>query len=299
METIHSFAEYLGAHSVGEIGLGQSGARVCRLSENRIAKHVQRRLLQSDEVWDKYRRESLFYSCYSGAAHSFLPQIDYNELREDELLLIMQAYQPVHQARLSQPDMLELALEALAQIHALPVPAFLSGGESAPFHLEPDVLERCRQGWLCVLREHPGCFSEAAVHSVAENVNLVNARLFAPRLALTHGDFHCENLLTDSTGRIIVCDWQNCGVGDVTGDISFLLSRLSADGYRPDTAQALETYCRLASIPDPAPLDSQMRLANLNTTFLFWHEYLHGSPEDRVRQLFEHMTDDLRVLMAR
>ena len=299
MEIISNFAEYLAAHAVSEISLGQSGAKVYRLSENRIAKHVQRRLLQSDEIWEKYRRESLFYSCYSGAAHSFLPQIDYNELREDELLLIMQAYQPMQQARLSQPDMLELALEALARIHALPVPAFLSAGEAEPFHLEPDVLEHCRQGWLSVLREHPGCFSQADLQTVAESINPVNARLFAPRLALSHGDFHCENLLTDPLGRIIVCDWQNCGVGDVTGDISFLLSRLSADGYPLSTAHALETYCRHASIPDPAPLDSQMRLANLNTTFLFWHEYLHGSPEGRVRQLYDHMVEDLQVLLDR
>lgn len=299
METILSFGEYLQAHAVGEIGLGQSGAKVYRLTGNRIAKHVQRRLLQSDEVWARYRREALFYGCYSGATHSFLPQIDYHELREDELLLIMQAYQPVHQAQLSQPDMLDLALEALAQIHSLPVPEFLSAGEATPFHLAPDVLEHCRQGWLGVLREHPGCFSEADLQTVAENINPVNARLFAPRLALNHGDFHCENLLTDDLGRIIVCDWQNCGVGDVTGDISFLLSRLSADGYPQDAAQTLEAYCRHASIPDPAPLDSQMRLANLNTTFLFWHEYLHGSPEDRVRQLFIPMVDDLLTVLAR
>lgn len=299
METIHSFEEYLKAHAVSEIGLGQSGARVYRLSENRIAKHVQRSLLPSDETWERYRRESLFYGSYSGSAHNFLPQIDCNELHGDELLLIMQAYQPLPQARLSQPDMLELALETLAQIHALPVPAFLSAGTPTPFQLEPGVLERCRQGWLSVLREHPGHFSEAGLQTVAENINPVNARLFAPRLALAHGDFHCENLLTDDRGRIIVCDWQNCGVGDVTGDISFLLSRLSADGYPLDTAQALEIYCRHASIPDPAPLDSQMRLANVNTTFLFWHEYLHGSPEDRVRQLFDHMVEDLQVLLER
>lgn len=299
METIRSFGEYLDVHSVGSIGLGQSGAKVYRLDENRIAKHVQRRLLQSDEAWEKYRRESLFYDCYSGAAHSFLPQVDYNELREDELLLIMQAYQPVHQARMSQPDMLERALEALAQIHALPVPAFLSAGESRPVHLEPDALKRCHQGWFSVLQEHPGRFSLDDLQTVAENINPVNTRLFAPRLALCHGDFHCENLLTDDLGRIIVCDWQNCGVGDVTGDVSFLLSRLSADGYPLDAARALETYCRHASIPDAAPLDSQMRLANLNTTFLFWHEYLHGSPEDRVRQLFDHMVEDMRVLLSR
>ena len=299
METIRHFEEYLTAHSAAAIGLGQSGAKVYRLGDHRIAKHVQRRLLQNDETWERYRREALFYSCYSGATHPFLPQIHYNDLRQDELLLIMQEYQPVSQARLSQQDMLDGALETLAQIHALPVPEFLTAGEAAPFHLDDAALEQSLQGWRSVLREHPGRFSEDDLQAVAESINPVNARLFAPRLALTHGDFHCENLLTDDAGRIIVCDWQNCSVGDVTGDISFLLSRLSADGHPLDTAQALETYCRHASIPDPAPLDSQMRLANLNTTFLFWHMYLHGSPEDRVRQLFDHMVEDLRVLLDR
>ena len=67
MEPIRHFEEYLTAHSAAAIGLGQSGAKVYRLGDNRIAKHVQRRLLQNDETWERYRREALFYSCYSGA----------------------------------------------------------------------------------------------------------------------------------------------------------------------------------------------------------------------------------------
>lgn len=60
METIRHFEEYLTAHSAAAIGLGQSGAKVYRLGDNRIAKHVQRRLLQNDETWERYRREALF-----------------------------------------------------------------------------------------------------------------------------------------------------------------------------------------------------------------------------------------------
>ena len=39
-----------------------------------------------------------------------------------------------------------------------------------------------------------------------------------------------------------------------------------------------------------------IRLANLNTSFLFWHEYLHGASEDRVKNVFEKMIQDTALL---
>lgn len=147
-----------------------------------------------------------------------------------------------------------------------------------------------------MLREHPGRFSLTALDGIGENIGEVNRRLFAPFLRFVHGDFHVENLLLDDEDNLLVCDWQNCGLGEAGGDPAFFLSRPSSDGVSLSRQALLESYCRKAGISEPHRLEAQMRLADLNTAFLFWHEYLHGSGPERVAEIYDKMCSDMDFL---
>jgi len=47
----------------------------------------------------------------------------------------------------------------------------------------------------------------------------------------------------------------------------------------------------------PETIRQQMSLANLNTTFRYWHMYLHGSEEKRVRDIYEKMVDNYVIFV--
>lgn len=70
----------------------------------------------------------------------------------------------------------------------------------------------------------------------------------------------------------------------------------SADGRPVDVQAALRAYCRFAPEADLQEIAAQMRLANLNTSFRFWHRYLHNCPERRVRGVFAQMAEDMEQL---
>ena len=87
----------------------------------------------------------------------------------------------------------------------------------------------------------------------------------------------------------------------MSGDISFLISRLSADGYKIDEEAMINQYCRSAerrgSGIQPQEIEIQMCLSNLNTSFRFWHVYLHDSTAERVAGIYEKMLTDAKILL--
>lgn len=195
---------------------------------------------------------------------------------------------------------LQKLMDALAEIHTTQIPSFLELKEREPAHFTAEELEESMQGWKRVLAEHPGVFEECCLEDIVLHMNDWNKKYFNSNIHFCHGDFHFENLLQDSEGNIKVIDWQNCGTGHVSGDISFLLSRLSADGYPVETGKVIEMYCKSAAkrgiTITPDEIAIQMHLANLNTSFRFWHKYLHNSTQMRVRGIYEEMLADAKAL---
>lgn len=292
---MRGFLELINAPSARRITVGKSGAEVYDLGDGRVAKHVRRAVLD-EQRWQSYLRESLFYSELSGEKYDFLPEIYHNLRTDDEIQLVMKKYRPLERERLDN-ELLDRVMRVLARIHSLPVPTFLRGESPEPQLLGDEDIKRCCDGWREVLDEHGG-FPLERLAALAEGINDVNARHFDPTRRLCHGDFHFDNLLADENGKIVVCDWQGASQGHVSGDVSFLLSRLSADGYAVDAEQVVAAYCRYAESVSPADVARQMRLANLNTSFLFWHLYLHGADADTVHGIFDKMIEDFEALRA-
>ena len=114
---------------------------------------------------------------------------------------------------------------------------------------------------------------------------------------ITHGDFHRENMLTDESGNLLICDWQGIKIGGESEDLSFFMSRLSADGINIDPKCFAENYAKMVlelngETIDPEPILKHIDAANVITTFMYWHYFLHGNPEERVREVYVKMITD-------
>ena len=116
-------------------------------------------------------------------------------------------------------------------------------------------------------------------------------------VVLIHGDFHWDNLLMDNQGRIIICDWQGVGAGAASGELSFFFGRLRGDGIQLKEQEIVEAYGREIRKCSGKKVtweegDGHIRAANVITSFTCWHQYLHRSSEERVREIYGKMVTD-------
>lgn len=290
------FEKYIEEHMIERIATGKSGADVYELDHSRIAKRVRRDLMQSDDDWDLYQREFRFYSCYNSEEYAFLPRVYHCCQTDNEIQLVMEKYCSIDRCSLDDA-MLGKIFFVLAQIHSISEPEFLPKTDAGALQLEQDEIIQYLNGWSDVIREHGNAFMENDLHRIGESINTVNKKVYSPKRACCHGDFHFDNLLADEDGNIIVCDWQNVNIGHVASDISFFLGRLSADGYGISKEKAIQMYCRFSTADvEYDEIAMQMSLANLNTSFIHWHNYLHGCSLERVRGVWKRMIEDAEYL---
>ncbi len=289
--------EYLATHENREIRSGKSGAEVWEVEGRFVLKYVQRTRLPEPEVFEFYRNEANFYQFFGQNCHKgmlpCLPEVLEVQASKDEILILMKKYQELSRDEVSE-ELLRKIMEALAAVHTQEIPAFLRREKKQPGYLEEDRIEGCIAGWRSVLAEHPGAFDEGILRETAAKINEIIGWHHGEQQVLSHGDFHWENLLLGENGNIIVCDWQGVNAGGASGDISFFLSRLGADGISIEPERAVELYCqeRLRLTGETISQDDMIRhmcAANVITSFQFWHEYLHGSPCERVRGIYEKM----------
>ena len=122
----------------------------------------------------------------------------------------------------------------------------------------------------------------ANIGSAISSVTAVANGVFSEGKTLVHGDFHWEKLLADEAGKVVVCDWQGVKWDVPSGDVSFFLSRLGADGVNLDPEVFLTAYAearerRSGEKMDVDQLRKHMAAANVITTFRYWHFFLQGS----------------------
>lgn len=287
---------YLANHDNRPIGNGRSGAEIWEIEEKYVLKHIRKENLPDAGAFPLYCNEAYFYRFWgqqAGGAPSFLPKVLEVQVTDDEIFILMKRYQELSRAE-ADDRLLRKVMGTLAMIHTQDIPAFLRQEQRPPEYLAREQIESCLAGWRSVLAEHPGAFDERILADTAADINeLIGWHHEEPQV-LTHGDFHWENLLRRENGDIVVCDWQGVGAGDASGDISFFVSRLGADGTGIEPRKAAEIYCqeRLALTGErieSGDLVKHMEAANVIVSFRFWHEYLHGSSRERVGGIYEKM----------
>ena len=281
------------ALDVKEIKKGQSGAEVYDINGTKIFKHVKRESIGNDK-FDTYTKEALFYR--SLCPKTFLPEVQDIEISGDEITLVMKKYRDLERDNINS-GLIQKIAAVLADIHSMEIPEFLSGSGKTPNIMSNEEIKTCLDGWNSVLGEHPGAFDDAPLREISEKINGIISRHDSEDKVLSHGDFHWDNLLTDETGEIKVCDWQGVNVDGESADISFFFSRLEAAGFSIDRKLFLKHYSeeterKTGVVVEAKEIEWHIKASNVITTFRFWHYYLHGNPVERVREIYGKMAED-------
>lgn len=285
------------AYTHRQIRNGKSGAEVWEIEGRFILKCVRSENLPDPAVYTLYQNEAYFYQFFN-KEHSekmlpCLPEVLEIRVSQEEIRILMKKYWELSRERIDEA-LLQKIMRALAQVHTRTIPDFLKREQKQPGYLKRDQIENCVDGWRSVLAEHPGAFDEGILTETAARINEIIGWHHGEERVLNHGDFHWDNLLQRENGDIVICDWQGVNAGGASGDISFFLSRLGADGFALEPQQAVELYCHerfqlTGETISQEDLLKHMNAANTITSFQFWHEYLHGSDCGRVRDIYEKM----------
>ncbi len=288
-----NLAKFLNRHSAVEIKAGKSGADVYEIDGKYILKSGTRQKLK-DDLFDSYTKEALFYR--TAGRKPYLPKVFLAEASAKEFVILMKKYRRLERSTLDK-DLTRRISRTLALLHTdktaqCPVPN-TKGVEP----LTEEKRESCLLGWKSVLAEHPGLFDEAPLERIAKEINQIISWHNSEERVLTHGDCHWDNLLEDEKGNILLCDWQNVQLSGPSGDLSFLASRLAADGMRLNIADLLEHYATAVRELTGKQLDQRnilrhMKAANVIVSFVFWHKYLLGAAEEKVRSIYSSMIND-------
>lgn len=289
--------QYLTGHNVTEIKVGESGADVYEIDGRYVLKHVVRQKLK-EELFAAYTREVLFYRSQMKQQRVYLPEVLEAEASEQEMLIFMKKYRRPDRDTINA-ELIQHITKSLAALHTDTPPSFMYKDQKKAEALSDQVIAECLCGWKSILAEHSGSFPEKQLEEIAGRINHLIAWHDSEDRVLIHGDFHWDNLLEDEHGNILLCDWQSVNLGGASGDLSFFLSRLGGDGIRINTTVFLDDYVNAIRKLSGKQIRRQdlirhMNAANVITSFLFWHQYLHGSSEERVREIYSKMIKDYK-----
>lgn len=274
---------------------GKSGARVYEIGGECVLKQIYRAELGNDELYEAYRKEAWWYA-EGGAGLGCLPEVLDLRSTEEEISILMKRYQMLSRQEINT-ELLGKIMEALASVHASEIPSLLKQKQHTAQSLSEEQIRASVEGWRTVLDEHPGVFDGAPLERIAGEINRIISWHDSEETVLSHGDFHWDNLLMDNEGRIIICDWQGVEAGAESGDLSFFFGRLRGDGIQMKEQEAVEAYGReMRRLSGRRvtweELQGHIRASNVITSFTCWHEYLHGSDEGRVREIYGKMVTD-------
>lgn len=295
---INSAEIYLNQEGKKLLTGGKSGARVYDIGGEYVLKQIYRVELGNEELYEAYQKEASWYAS-GGAGLDCLPKVLDLRNTRDEISILMKQYHALSRQEI-HTDLLEKIMQSLASVHAAEIPPLLKRKQNTACPLAQEEIRACTEGWRAVLREHPNIFEEAPLERIATEINRIIRWHGSEETVLIHGDFHWDNLLTDDQGNILLCDWQGVGAGAASGDLSFFFGRLRGDGIQIKEQQTVEAYSReirrLSGKRIPwEEIRGHMRAANVITSFTCWHQYLHGSDEARVREIYGKMVADSSI----
>lgn len=280
------------------IMIGASGAQVYSLNNKYMLKYTQRDKTD-DNIWKSCIREYEFFSTYKNS--SYIPEICYMSKTENRVVIIMKKYNSLSRPDFND-DLMEAIIELLTDINTTPFEDILKKPDDSGETGKAEIAF-CVRNWHNILDEHNGYFDINVIDEIAAQINRLMLYPNTLPAVLSHGDFHFNNILKTDRNTLVVCDWQNAGIGNASDDLFFFISRASADGLKINEDKAISLYCALFAKKSSQRISKDnilcsMAKSNLGLGFYCWHEYLHNTSKERVEIIYNKMAEAFYYIKA-
>jgi len=277
---------------IEEICIGASGAELAVVVDKR-KEYVLKVAAPNGRHIEGYTKEYSFYQLNRSLRFSFTPEVVYMEDHlEHGIILVMQCYKPISISEWSK-ELQFRAVDLCAMLNSVHPDKISSIAHFVPTKIDSDFAANSYKLWKTVLSQHESIFDERILGEIYKNIDIVCPILNEEPYYTCHGDFHPENILLDE-GKLIICDWQNIGIGKSIGDISFFISRGTNLGVNIDSDELLDYYCEKLSEYKSVKIKKSNLLkeryaSNVLNTLLFWAYHLNNCSREKVALHFNEM----------
>ena len=288
------------------IPIGAGGAQVFSVEDKYIVKYVH--FAEHDIGTTKgYKKEFSFYKACANKPFAFLPDIIFQTISDDEMLIVMKKYTPIRYNEWNE-DLQKRAMELCAIINSVQLtslsevldePEKNNGNDPN----DPYPLSVSFDNWTKLHNKYPTHIHADLLKDMYGNYNILDSlsnELEIPQ-TLSHGDFHPENFLRNGD-ELIVCDWQGVCVGRGIGDVAFFISRGTDMGILMDRDKLIGHYhnalMKYANVnTDLSVLHKHIALSEFGISFRFWAQYLQEADLEKVLGIYIAMSDAYKFLM--
>lgn len=291
--------KYIDSHKINE-KRNDKGSVFFELDDGRIVKYIHRSKVNDIRIWEGYLKEAQFYDNFKSCDYSFVPEVYELNVSEDEIIIVMKKYIAIKETDLCD-EIVESIIKNLVLLHSIQIPSFLNIVLPTPLKYDDGAKNYCYMGWMDVLSQFENPIDNSELKTVVVLINNLNRKATSPKMSLSHGSFHLENIMQDENGNIVFVDWKWISASHPAGDLSSLIKRLEDVSY--PIIRFVEKYSDLSDTFDEKisfeELDDQIRLINLNDSLMFGHEYLHGEDREYVKKIYYRMINDFFELDTR
>jgi len=248
-----------------------------------------------------YQRECSFYELNRTLRLSFAPEIVYMENHpEHGIIIVMKRYKSISHNEWDR-ELQFRAVDLCAELNSVPTESVSGLACFVPAVIDPDFTQKSYSEWKTVLSQHRGEFDDLILDEIYKNICLVCPVLNSEPHYVCHGDFHSENILMDDD-RLMLCDWQNVGIGKCIGDISFFISRSIGFGINVNPDELLDHYCEMLSIKKAFEIKKSVLLkeryaSSVLNIFSFWAYHLKKCSREKVAMYFDEMVKGYTYLV--
>jgi thiamine kinase-like enzyme len=196
------------------------------------------------------------------------------------------------------------AVKICARINAVNTDGFAEMFEEEQ-SAEPYPLSVSLENWERLQNKFPEYTDSRLLKEMYNNfseIELYSKKTAIPR-TLCHGDCHPNNFLKKGS-KLIICDWQNAGIGAGAGDIAFFISRGKDMGLKINRNALIKKYCgallKYADIKvDTDDIHRNIAASEFLVSFRFWAEYLQNSNIERVINIYNSMKKNYDLVISK
>jgi len=282
---------------------GESGATLYTAEDNSkwyIVKHMENETPNSDF----FKKEYPFYKICNNFNLDFLPEVIYaEENKELGVIIVLKHYNAITPSEWTMQRQMQ-AVDVIAKIHSMSS-LFINAldiNAEPPKTTDAIKLKKSYENWINILNKFEDMFDMKILNDIYQNFDFdyfknLNKKYFC------HGDFHCENILTDESGKMILVDWQSYALGDKS-EIAFFISRGYDFGIDMQEEAIKKYYCERLSFYTKSDvpileLEIECNASTVLVTFEHWADYLQDANADRVKPIFEKMATAFQWLASK